>query len=563
MTLSAALSTATTSLRAIQTKISVASNNIANADDVNYTAKTASQTALVNGGIGSGVSITSIGSKVDSYLVSNIVEATAKNGAAQVLYQYLQTLSNSLGTISSDGSGDTLSTQLSDLESALDKLATTPESTSLKNQVVTDLDDAISSLRDTSGEVQELRAKADSGIADAVDVVNDALHEIDSLNDAITLAKAQGQPTSDLEDQRNAALQSVAEQIGVTSYVDSSGAMKVYTESGQILVGSSVHELSFTAADTVNASSSYPGTLSGITVDGKDVTAGLSSGAIGGLIQMRDTTLPAVQEELDTLAVTLRDTINAIANDGSAAPPPNTLTGSASVSGTDTLSASGTLRVAVTDSSGNVVSTADFNLSSYATVDDMVTALNTVSGLSASIDSSGHLVIAASPSSNGVAVAGGTIGSENFSGHFGLNDVLVGDDATNMKVKSDLAADATRFPVGTMSTSGTLSVGDSAVSAGSGSLATQLADALRNAGVTDSAADLVSGVGTLLSSAKSRASSAETTLSTLVDSFSSQYGVNTDEETARISDLQNAYAASAQVLSAVKAMFEDLLTAVR
>lgn len=563
MTLSAALSTATTSLRAIQTKISVASNNIANADDVNYTAKTASQTALVNGGIGSGVSITSIGSKVDSYLVSNIVEATAKNGAAQVLYQYLQTLSNSLGTISSDGSGDTLSTQLSDLESALDKLATTPESTSLKNQVVTDLDDAISSLRDTSGEVQELRAKADSGIADAVDVVNDALHEIDSLNDAITLAKAQGQPTSDLEDQRNAALQSVAEQIGVTSYVDSSGAMKVYTESGQILVGSSVHELSFTAADTVNASSSYPGTLSGITVDGKDVTAGLSSGAIGGLIQMRDTTLPAVQEELDTLAVTLRDTINAIANDGSAAPPPNTLTGSASVSGTDTLSASGTLRVAVTDSSGNVVSTADFNLSSYATVDDMVTALNTVSGLSASIDSSGHLVIAASSSSNGVAVAGGTIGSENFSGHFGLNDVLVGDDATNMKVKSDLAADATRFPVGTMSTSGTLAVGDSAVSAGSGSLATQLADALRNAGVTDSAADLVSGVGTLLSSAKSRASSAETTLSTLVDSFSSQYGVNTDEETARISDLQNAYAASAQVLSAVKAMFEDLLTAVR
>lgn len=563
MTLSAALSTATSSLRAIQTKISVASNNIANADDVNYTAKTASQTALVNGGIGSGVSITSIGSKVDSYLVSNIVEATAKNGAAQVLYEYLQTLSNSLGTISSDSAGDTLSTQLSDLESALDELATTPESTSLKNQVVTDLDDTISSLRDTSSEVQELRAKADGGIADAVDVVNDALHEIDSLNDAITLAKAQGQPTSDLEDQRNAALQSVAEQIGVTSYVDSSGAMKVYTESGQILVGSSVHELSFTASDTVNAGDSYPGTLSGITVDGKDITAGLSSGAIGGLIQMRDTTLPAVQEELDTLAVTLRDTINAIANDGSAAPPPNTLTGAESVSGTDALSASGTLRVAVTDSSGNVVSTADFNLSSYATVDDMVTALNTVSGLSASIDSSGHLVIAASSSSNGVAVAGGTIGSENFSGYFGLNDVLVGDDATNMKVKSDLAADATRLPVGTMSTSGTLAVGDSAVSAGSGSLATQLADALRNAGVTDSAADLVSGVATLLSSAKSRASSAETTLSTLVDSFSSQYGVNTDEETARISDLQNAYAASAQVLSAVKAMFEDLLTAVR
>lgn len=563
MTLSAALSTATSSLRAIQTRISVASSNIANADDVTYTAKTASQRTVINGGVASGVSIAAIGSKVDSYLVDGIVEATSGNGAAQILYQYLQTLSNSLGTVSSDGSGDTLATQLSSLESALDELATTPESDTLKAQVVTDLEDAAASLRDTSDQVQTLRAKADSAIADAVDTVNDALHQIDSLNDAITLARASGQPTSDLEDQRNAALQVVAEQIGITSFVDSSGAMQVYAQSGQVLVGGSVHELAFTATGTVNGTSTYPGGLSGIIVDGKDITSGLSTGAIAGLVTLRDTTLTAVQDELDALAVTLRDTVNAIANSGSAAPPPNTLTGSESVSAGDALAASGTLRVAVTDADGAVVSTADFTLSSYATVNDLLTALNTVSGLSASLDASGHLVLAADSSSNGVAVAGGSVGGENFSGYFGLNDVLVGDDAAVLKVKSDLAGDSTRFPVGSMSTTGTLAAGDSAVSAGSGTLATELADALRAAGISDAAADLVSGVSTMLSSAKSRASSAETTLGTLVDTFSSQYGVNTDEETARISELQNAYAASAQVLSAVKAMFEDLLTAVR
>ncbi len=563
MTLSAALSTATSSLRAIQTRISVASSNIANADDVTYTAKTASQRTVINGGVASGVSIAAIGSKVDSYLVDGIVEATSGNGAAQILYQYLQTLSNSLGTVSSDGSGDTLATQLSSLESALDELATTPESDTLKAQVVTDLEDAAASLRDTSDQVQTLRAKADNAIADAVDTVNDALHQIDSLNDAITLARASGQPTSDLEDQRNAALQVVAEQIGITSFVDSSGAMQVYAQSGQVLVGGSVHELAFTATGTVNGTSTYPGDLSGIIVDGKDITSGLSTGAIAGLVTLRDTTLTAVQDEVDALAVTLRDTVNAIANSGSAAPPPNTLTGSESVSAGDALAASGTLRVAVTDADGAVVSTADFTLSSYATVNDLLTALNTVSGLSASLDASGHLVLAADSSSNGVAVAGGSMGGENFSGYFGLNDVLVGDDAAALKVKSDLAGDSTRFPVGSMSTTGTLAAGDSAVSAGSGTLATELADALRAAGISDAAADLVSGVSTMLSSAKSRASSAETTLGTLVDTFSSQYGVNTDEETARISELQNAYAASAQVLSAVKAMFEDLLTAVR
>ncbi|WP_096704955.1 flagellar basal body rod C-terminal domain-containing protein [Magnetospirillum sp. 15-1] len=52
-------------------------------------------------------------------------------------------------------------------------------------------------------------------------------------------------------------------------------------------------------------------------------------------------------------------------------------------------------------------------------------------------------------------------------------------------------------------------------------------------------------------------------MTSLTDSFSSQYGVNIDEETARISELENAYAASAQVLSTVKDMFDSLLEAVR
>lgn len=560
MTLSASLSTATSSLRAIQTKLAVAASNIANADDVNYTAKTASQSSVVTGTLGTGVQITGIDSKVSSYLVKNIVEATAENSAAQILYSYLESLSSGLGTLSSDGSGDTLATQLSDLESALDELATTPESTTVKTQVVTDLQDSAATLQDASAQVQDLRSQADSDIADAVETVNDALHQIDDLNEAITRAQAAGESTGDLEDQRNAALQTVAEQIGITYYTGSNGAVTVYTESGQLLVGSEVYELSFTAANGVSASDSYPSTLSGITVNGKDITSSISSGALSSLVTLRDSTLPAVQDELDTLAVTLRDTINAIANEGSASPPPNSLTGSESYSSTDALSASGTLTVAITDSDGNLVSSEDIDLSSYSTVGDLLTALNGISGLSASLDSSGHLVLETTSSSNGVAVSGGTIGSENFSGYFGLNDVLVGDSASNLEVKSELADDSTLFPVGTLSSS--LTVGEAAVTSGSGTLAQSMADALRDAEVTDTAADIVSAVATMLSSAESAATSTETSLTTLVDSFSSQYGVNTDEETALISELQNAYAASAQILSAVQSMFDDLINAV-
>lgn len=563
MSLSATLSTANSSLRAIQTQLTVAASNVANADDVNYSAKTAQQSARVISGAGTAVDITGIISKVDANLVHGLVTATSTNAAAQTSADYLQSLSDNLGSLSSDGSGDTLATALASLESALDQLATTPESASLKSQAVADLDDGLTSLRTASDAVQALRGDADSAIADEVATANDTLRTIHGLNQVIMRAKADGDSTATLEDQRNAAVRSLAEQIDVSYFIDSDGTMKVYTGSGQILVGAEVHELSFTAAGNVNSGMAYPGALSGITVNGQDITGALRSGAIAALVDMRDDTLPQVQSDLDALAISLRDTLNAISNSGSASPPPNSLTGTASVSSADSLSASGTLRVAVTDTDGLVVATQDLDLSTYATVGDLVTALNGISGLSASIDSSGSLVLQATDSEDGIAVAGGTIGSENFSGYFGLNDMVVGDGGEDMAVNAVLAAGPSRFPVAEMATTGTLAVGDVAVTGGSGALAEAMAEAMRSADFSGTAGIIVADVGTQLTGATARATSTETSLSTLTDSFQSKYGVNVDEETALISRLENAYAASAQVLSAVKTMFDDLLQAVR
>lgn len=563
MTLSAALNTATSSLRTIQSQLTVASNNIANADDVNYTAKTAKQSTVVLAGQASGVKITDIMSKVDDNLVRQIVEATSLNSSAQTLKNYLQSLSDNLGTLSSTGSGDTLATKLSDLEGTLDELGTTPESATLKNQAVTQLQDVVADLASATQQVQIQRGNADTDIGHAVDSVNDALHEIDTLNDQIVRALAGGNPVGDLEDQRNAALQKVANEIDITSYTEADGRMMVYTGSGQLMLGQNVHELNFAETDPINQNTTYPGGLSGVTLNGQDITSSIRSGSIAGLVNVRDNVMPGLQNTLDSLAVNLRDTLNSIANRGSAYPPPNTLTGTKSFAGTDALTASGTLRVAVTDNTGTVVSTQDFNLSSYATVGDLITDLNTLPGMSASLNASGQLTLAATTGTNGVAVSGGTIGTKNFSGYFGLNDLMIGNGASDLQVNSTLTASPSRFPVGQMNTAAILNVGDKAVAAGSSVQAQAMADAMRSADFSAAAGDIVANVATQLTSAKNRASSSETALNTLVDSFSSQYGVNVDEETARISQLQNSYSASAQVLNAVKSMFDDLLNAVR
>ena len=84
-------------------------------------------------------------------------------------------------------------------------------------------------------------------------------------------------------------------------------------------------------------------------------------------------------------------------------PPPRRLTGTTTVSSSTALKATGTVRLAVSDQSGNLVSYGDLDLSNYSTIGDLVSAINGISGLSASINANGNVVITSS-SGNGIAI---------------------------------------------------------------------------------------------------------------------------------------------------------------
>ena len=74
------------------------------------------------------------------------------------------------------------------------------------------------------------------------------------------------------------------------------------------------------------------------------------------------------------------------------------------MSAADALSATGTVRFAVTDRDEALVSYQDLDLSSYATVGDLVAAINSIAGLSASIDAEGHVTVSADDAAHGIAV---------------------------------------------------------------------------------------------------------------------------------------------------------------
>lgn len=590
MSLDIARSIAFSGLMTTQVQISVASANIANADTKGYTEKTANQTTSVTAGVGTGAVVTGITSSVDKLLLKSLIGSNWDLGSADTTNTYLNQLQALFGSTSSSSSsssstGTSLANTLASLETAVSALAATPSSTSLQSNVVSALDAVASQLRSTSSGIQKLRSNADQDISSSVDDVNQQLQLIASLNSQIKQAAATNQPTGDLEDQRNTALQDVSSKMNVSYFTSSNGDLQVYTTTGQALVDSSAHALSYTPAANVTAATTYsatpPSGFSGITVNGVDVTSQITSGSIGALITLRDNTLPASQSQLDQLAQQLETSLNTVHNEGTAVPPPSTLTGTATTSSSAPLSATGTVRLAVTDKSGNLVSYQDLDLSSYATVGDLVGAINGISGMSASVDSSGHLSISATGSGNGVAINEMTssvgTGAQGLSDYFGLNDLVTGTGASNFAVSSNILNNAGLLAVSTLDASTTLTTASSVLSVGSATVSNALYGALTGStsfsaagglGATtgsfaDYAASVVSSAASKASAASAAYTAKDTAQSTFANALSSQSGVNLDEETANLSALQNKYTAASQLIQTINQMFTALMTAVQ
>jgi flagellar hook-associated protein 1 FlgK len=586
VSLDVALRIATSSLMTTQVQISVASANISNADTKGYTVKTANQVANVSAGVGTGTMITSITSSVDKLLLKSLMQATSALGSADTSNSYLNELQALYGTTSgTDSTGTSLANTIASLETAISSLSGTPSSAALQANVVSALDDVAAQLRDTSSGIQQLRGDTDNQIASSISDVNGQLKTIASLNTQIKQTAALGQPTGDLEDQRNTALQDVASKMDVSYFISSTGDMQVYTTSGQTLVDSSAHLLSYATAATVTAGTAYDSTstsgFSGIMLNGVDVTSQIKSGDIGALISLRDTVLPAAQDQLDQLANELADSVNAVNNQGSSLPPPSTLTGTTAVTASTALSATGTVRIAVTDRSGNLASYGDLDLSSYATVGDLVSAINGISGLSASIDSSGHVAISGTGSSTGVSINEMTssVGSsgQGLSDWLGLNDLVTATGASDFAVRSDILSNSGLLAAATLDSSPSPASGSQVLSAGSSTVVHNLYAALTGStsfsavgglgsstgSFADYAASIISNVASKAAAASSDYTAKETTQSTFASAMSSQSGVNLDEETARISTLQAQYSAASQLIQAINQMFTSLMAAVQ
>jgi flagellar hook-associated protein 1 FlgK len=302
---------------------------------------------------------------------------------------------------------------------------------------------------------------------------------------------------------------------------------------------------------------------------------------------MRDTTLPNLTAEISNLAASLRDEVNRIHNLGSGLPAATTLTSSRAQTGT-AASLAGAVRVTLINPDGTEAFTAAVGAPGTLDAAGFAAAINTaLGGFGGSSASEVGGVVTIDGAGLGVVISGGTVDpggglpTTSVSDFLHLNDLFVGEDALGLdhaaalSVRSDIVSNPTLLSRGALQQDPvTLAY---YVSSGDNSVVQQLAAKFNEQLSFAAAGGLPTTTTTLAGYGAAILSLTSSDYNTVADRLqnetavtmeleyraSSVSGVNMDEEMGNLVLYQNAYAASARLITVVDELYDTLMAMAR
>lgn len=506
MSLNGITASAISALQTNQAALNVVSNNVANLNTSGYARRVVNESTLAAGGQLSGVDIASIQRVTNQFLQQ---EQLAAGGTASQYDTMANLFSQLNGLLGGPGDNQSLATQLTNVASAFATASQAPTSSASQSGVLNALNGLASSFSNVSSTITSLQNQIDQQVVNSVGSTNTLIQQIYQLNSQIKTANASGDQASALLDQRDTALTKLAQVMGIKTTTNADGSVSVSTTDGVNLVSNTYAQLSYSGG-------AQNGSYGNITIQDVNPASGatigqpqpldshLSSGSLKGMIDMRDQVLGGLSQSLGNLAQRTAQAFNAQSNANAAFPPPTSLTGrDTGLLSTDALNFTGKTTIAVTNSSGNLVSRVDVDFgagtlsvdggpaqSIGTTIGSFTTALNTALGANGSASfTNGQLSIAAT-GGNGVVIQDNATtpsqrGNTGFSQFFGLNDVFQAS-ASSITATGLSASDSSGLAAG-----GTISL----------ALKGPDGDIVKNVSVTTTAGQTIGNVVSALNSA--------------------------------------------------------------
>ncbi|HEY3971870.1 MAG TPA: flagellar hook-associated protein FlgK [Candidatus Sulfotelmatobacter sp.] len=305
--LNAALATALSGLTAEQGALQATTNNVANANTPGYSREVpilvASDPVVIDPlTFGTGVTLQSIESVRDPILESRIQQETQTQGQLSSLVSALS--QTQVGFTSSSGD---IGTAISSFFASINQLSTSPADLSLRQGVLTAADNLASAFNVTANNLTTQSSSLNGDVEQAVGQINQLTQQIAQLNGQISDLQTAGQSAGTFIDQRTQAIDQLSALVDV-SVIPTNNTLTLTTANGIPLVSG---EQSFQLSTQPDASG-----IQHIFSQGNDITSTIASGQLGGLLQARDTQIPAFQNQLDTLAAGLANAVNGVQDAG-------------------------------------------------------------------------------------------------------------------------------------------------------------------------------------------------------------------------------------------------------
>lgn len=437
-------------LNAAKVAIADLSNQLVNVDTPGFTKKLPLVTTRVLDGQGAGVNLAPFQRVVDPFLVLADRVQTSVAGHITTKSTLMKQIELEFGK---PGDANSISEMVRGMVSACQGVSTSPTDPVGRKEVMRTFTKLFSEIDRLSERIQEMRQDVDKKIATAVTDANNQIIQIDSLNKIISGNTFAGLSVGDLEDQRDLALKNLASHMNISASTDSDNVVFIQDGLGVALLFPDVITMTYVPTALINAGSVYnpnpalssinPITVSDSAGHTTDITLDFTDGDIAAYLEMRDTVLPQLQQELDRFATDLRDTLNAAHNLGSSTTPPDTLTGSMVYTNpaVDTYTGTGVVRFALVDkTTGQMVggNTFDFDTTAMGTVTIQNLAATIQGGLTpllatctATFNANNQMILSTGNPNVGIAItsvganATETATGRGFSHYLGLNDVIV------------------------------------------------------------------------------------------------------------------------------------------
>ena len=370
MSIDIALTTAVSSLKVNQEAIAIVASNVANANSEGYTRRIGSQKSQVVNGQVAGVQISEIRRAVDDLLVKSARIQIAEVGKTEASSTYLSRIQDFFGQ---PGAANGLNSSVDKFFAEIASVSVSPDQSTRNRalQQAISLADRVSGL---AADIETTRFDIDHEIKNTIDDINTLLNKLGNLNTALREVSVNGGDNTALLDERDALLSDLGKFLDVSVSFSDKGEVSVGLPRGELLTPVQRTRIDYSPAPSVSTliNGDILGAISVIFLDqnGNDTTGsfnilsasnattkdiGFSSGTLKGLIDLRDTDLPAILTQLDEFTKTFADAFNAIHNDGAGFPPPTSLTGTKSVKATDEFFFSGQARIALLQPDGTPV----------------------------------------------------------------------------------------------------------------------------------------------------------------------------------------------------------------